>query len=127
MIASIFDIPTTTQIGTYVGTLIFTTCRKASAYQYLIDKIQKKIEGWQVKYLLLRAMSLKSNPPRPPSLSSQRKQPFSHKKLVGSWTSYILNFYGATWPTIDTLTQLVGKPSLLLKMREVWVLNLHAI
>ena len=51
LIAGIFDIPTATQIGTYLGTPIFTTHRKASAYQYLIDKIQKKIEGWQVKYL----------------------------------------------------------------------------
>ena len=44
-IASIFYIPTTTQISTYLGTPIFTTCQKANAYQYLIDKIQKKIEG----------------------------------------------------------------------------------
>ena len=51
LIAGIFDIPTTTQIGTYLGTPIFTTHRKANAYQYLVDKIQKKIEGWQVKYL----------------------------------------------------------------------------
>lgn len=41
-IAGIFDIPTTHR-GPYLGTPIFTTCRK--------DKIQKKIEGWQIKYL----------------------------------------------------------------------------
>ena len=51
LIAGIFDIPTTTQIRTYLGTPIFTTRQKANAYQYLLDKIQKKIEGWQVKYL----------------------------------------------------------------------------
>ena len=51
LIASIFDIPTTTQLGTYIGTPIFTTRRKAFAYQYIVDNIQKKIEGWQTKYL----------------------------------------------------------------------------
>ena len=47
----IFGIPTTEHLGTYLGTPIFTTCQTASAYQYLVDKIQKKIEGWQAKYL----------------------------------------------------------------------------
>ena len=51
LIASIFDIPSTTQLGTYIGTPIFTTRRKAFAYQYIVDNIQKKIEGWQTKYL----------------------------------------------------------------------------
>ena len=46
LIVGIFYIPTTTQISTYLGTPIFTTYRKANAYQYLIDKIQKKIEVW---------------------------------------------------------------------------------
>ena len=46
-----FDIPTTTQIETYLGTPIFTTRWKATAYQYLVDKIQRKIEGWQAKYM----------------------------------------------------------------------------
>ena len=50
LIVGIFDIPTTTQIGTYLWTPFFTTRRKANAYQYLVDIIQKKIEGWQVKY-----------------------------------------------------------------------------
>ena len=45
LIAGIFDIPTMTQLGTYLGTPIFTTRRKASAYQYIVDNIQKKIEG----------------------------------------------------------------------------------
>ena len=40
-----------TQLGSYLGTPIFTTCRQTSAYQYLVDKIHKKIEGWQAKYL----------------------------------------------------------------------------
>ena len=39
------------QIGTYLGTPIFTTRRTANTYQYLVDKIQMKIEGWQAKYL----------------------------------------------------------------------------
>ena len=39
------------QIGTYLGTPIFSTCHMANAYQYLVDKIQKKIQGWQAKYL----------------------------------------------------------------------------
>ena len=45
LIVGTFDIPTTTQIGTYVGIPIFATRRKAMAYQYLVDKIQRKIEG----------------------------------------------------------------------------------
>lgn len=49
-VARIFDIPTTMQIGKYIGTPIFTTHRMAYAYQYLVDKIQKRIEGWQAKY-----------------------------------------------------------------------------
>lgn len=51
LIVGIFDIPTTTQIGTYLGTPIFTTRCTTNAYQYLVDKIQNKIEGWQAKYL----------------------------------------------------------------------------
>ena len=39
------------QIGKYIGTPIFTTHRMAYAYQYLVDKIQKRIEGWQAKYV----------------------------------------------------------------------------
>lgn len=49
--AGIFDIPTMLQLVLYLGTPIFTTHFTASAYQYLVDKIKKKIEGWQVKYL----------------------------------------------------------------------------
>ena len=47
----IFGIPTTNHIDTYLGTTIFTTRRTATSYQYLVDKIQMKIEGWQPKYL----------------------------------------------------------------------------
>ena len=53
LIVGIFNISTTSQVKTSLGTPIFTTSRKASAYQYLVDKIQKKIEGWQVKYLFV--------------------------------------------------------------------------
>ena len=40
-----------TQLETYLVTAIFTTRQKASAYQYIVDNIQKKIKGWQAKYL----------------------------------------------------------------------------
>ena len=49
--AGIFGIPTTDCIGTYLGTPIFTTHRTAQSYQYLVDKIRLRIEGWQTKYL----------------------------------------------------------------------------
>ena len=39
LIAGIFDIPTMTQLITYLGTPIFTTCRNTSAYQYIVDNI----------------------------------------------------------------------------------------
>lgn len=39
------------QIGTYIRTPSFTTRQTANTYQYLVDKIQKRIEGWQAKYL----------------------------------------------------------------------------
>ena len=47
----IFGIPTMDHIGTYLGTPIFTTHRTAPSYQYLVDNIQTRIEGWQAKYL----------------------------------------------------------------------------
>lgn len=43
-VAGNFDIPTTMQMGMYLGTPIFTTRQTASAYQYSVDKIKKKIE-----------------------------------------------------------------------------------
>ena len=39
LIVGTFDILTMTQIGTYLGTPIFTTCRTTNAYQYLVNKI----------------------------------------------------------------------------------------
>ena len=51
LIAGIFDIPTMTQLITYLGTPIFTTRQRASTYQYIMDNIHKKIKGWQAKYL----------------------------------------------------------------------------
>ena len=51
LIVGTFEIPTTTQIGTYLRTPILTTRRTTNAYQYIVDKIQNKIEGWQDKYL----------------------------------------------------------------------------
>ena len=50
-VVGIFGIPTTDRIGTYLGTPIFTTRRTTNSYQFLVDKIQKRIEGWQEKYL----------------------------------------------------------------------------
>ena len=50
-VVGIFGISTTHRIGTYLGTPIFTTRRTTNSYQYLVDKIQKRIEGWQAKYL----------------------------------------------------------------------------
>ena len=50
-VAGIFGIPTMDQIGTYLGTPIFTTRRTTQSYQYLVDKIRMRIEGWQAKYL----------------------------------------------------------------------------
>lgn len=59
-VVGIFGIPTTDHIGTYIGTPIFTTRRTANSYQYLVDKIQMKIEGWQAKYL---SMACRVGPP----------------------------------------------------------------
>ena len=50
-VTGILSIPTTNHIGTYLGTPIFTSRRTTSSYQYLVDKIRVKIEGWQAKYL----------------------------------------------------------------------------
>ena len=50
-LVGILALPTTDCIGTYLEIPIFTTCRIASSYQYLVDNIRKHIEGWQTKYL----------------------------------------------------------------------------
>ena len=50
-VAGILGLPTTDRIGSYLGTPIFSTRRTASSYQYLVDNICKRIEGWQAKYL----------------------------------------------------------------------------
>ena len=50
-VTGILGVPTMNHIGTYLGTPIFTSHRTTSSYQYLVDKIQMKIEGWQTKYL----------------------------------------------------------------------------
>ena len=61
-VASILGVPTTVHIGIYLGTPIFTTRRTTSSYQYLVDKIKTKIEGWKTKYLTMvgRATLIKS-------------------------------------------------------------------
>ena len=50
-VVGILGLPTTDRIGTYLGTSIFSTRRTASSYQYLVDNIRKRIEGWQARYL----------------------------------------------------------------------------
>ena len=62
-VAGIFGIPTVDHIGTYLGTPIFTTRRTAQSYQYLVDKIRLRIEGWQTKYLSMvgRATFIKAS------------------------------------------------------------------
>ena len=45
-LVGILGLPTTDRIGTYLGTLIFTSQRTASSYEYLVDNIRKQIEGW---------------------------------------------------------------------------------
>ena len=50
-VAGIIGFPTMDHIKTYLGTPIFTTRRTASSYQYLVENIHKRIEGWQAKYL----------------------------------------------------------------------------
>ena len=44
-VARIFGIPTTDRIGTSLGTPIFTSCRTAQSYEYLVDNIRSRIEG----------------------------------------------------------------------------------
>ena len=62
-LARILGLPTTNRIGTYLGTPIFTTRRTASSYQYLVENISKRIEGWQTKYLSMagRAIFIKAS------------------------------------------------------------------
>ena len=62
-LAGILGLPTTDRIGTYLGTPIFTTRRTASSYQYLVENIRKRIEGWQTKYLSMtgRAILIKAS------------------------------------------------------------------
>ena len=62
-LVGILGLPTIDRIGTYLGTPIFTTRRTASLYQYLVENIRKRIEGWQTKYLLMvgRATLIKAS------------------------------------------------------------------
>ena len=61
--AGIFGIPTTDCIGTYLDTPIFTFRYTAQSYQYLVDNIRSRIEGWQAKYLSMasRATLIKAS------------------------------------------------------------------
>ena len=61
-VTGILGVPIVNHIGTYLGTPVFTSWRITSSYQYLVDKIRMKIEGWQTKYLSMasRATLIKS-------------------------------------------------------------------
>ena len=50
-VAGIFRIRTIDYIGTYLGMPIFISRCTAQSYQYLVDNIRSRIEGWQAKYL----------------------------------------------------------------------------
>ena len=78
MIAGTFDIPTMT----HLGTPIFTAYLTANAYQYLVDKIQKKIEGWQIKYLSVAGHATLIKPTSTLYQYMPCKRPFSLKKLI---------------------------------------------
>ena len=80
-VAGILGIPTTDRIGTYLGTPIFTARCIACSYQYLVDNIQKQIEGWQAKYLLMagRATLIKASVTSIPIYTMQTK--LLHKKI----------------------------------------------
>ena len=62
-LAGILGLPTTDRIGTYLKTPIFTSRCTANSYQYLVDNIRTRIEGWQTKYLLMagRATLIKAS------------------------------------------------------------------
>ena len=107
-----FDISTTTKIGTYLGTPIFATRRKAMAYQYLVDKIQRKIEGWQIKYLSVarRVTLIKSTSAS--ILIHAMQTTLLSQKINRQINKLIVNSYGETPPNIGTVILLVGKPSL---------------
>ena len=62
-VVGIFGIPTMDRIGTYLGKPIFTKRQTAQSYQYLVDKIRLRVEGWQAKYLSMagRATLIKAS------------------------------------------------------------------
>ena len=62
-LAGILGLLTTDRIGTYLKTPIFTSRCTASSYQYFVDNIRMRIEGWQTKYLSMagRATLIKAS------------------------------------------------------------------
>ena len=113
LIASIFDIPTTTQLGIYLETPIFTTHQKASAYQYIVDNIQKKIEGWQTKYIFVMGWVTLINSTSAsipihamqttllPQKISRQLDKLNCKFLRGDITNY-RHYHTMNWETITT-------------------------
>ena len=114
-VVGIFGIPTMDCIGTYLGTPIFTTCRTTQSYQYLVDKIRLRIEGWQAKYLSMadRATFIKASVTSIPS-TPWKPHSFS-QRLFTRLTKWVATSFGGILNTIEVVTRLTGTLSLLPK------------
>ena len=91
-LVGILGLPTTDHIGTYLGTPFFTTRCMASSYQYLVENISKRIEGWQTKYLSMagQATLIKASITSIPTYMMQTKllpQKVYHQIDKLSWNS----------------------------------------
>ena len=85
-VVGILGIPTTDRIETYLGTPIFSTRRTASSYQYLVDNICKRIEGWQARHLSMagQATLIKASVTSIPLYAKPR---FSPKRFASTLTN----------------------------------------
>ena len=115
--AGILGLPTIDRIRTYLGMPVFTTRHTASSYQYLVDNIHKRIEGWQAKYLLMagRATLIKASVTSIPIYAMQitpLPQKICHHidKLS----------YGGILIITGVVTRLTGRQSFYLKKLEGW-------
>jgi hypothetical protein len=50
-IQGLLNIPLTTEFGRYHGVPLFTKRRTQSAYQFILDRISNRTQGWQSKFL----------------------------------------------------------------------------
>ena len=109
--ASILGVPTTDHIATYLGTPIFTSYRTTSSYQYLVEKIKMKIEGWQTKYLSMagKATRIKSAVSSIPIYAMQTTllpQKISHQldkmncRFLWGDTSQHKGYHTVNWETV---------------------------